>query len=434
MKRSLVLAGGGMRVAWQAGVLKALEEEGLEFDHVDATSGGILNAAALLSGVRADELIRRWRTVRARDFAAPLPLADYLRGPWNLPALSSPAGITTRVFPALGIDVSRIRSSPLAGSFNVADFTRKTSVALDASAVDADLLAAGMSLPIFMTPFRRGETVWTDAAWIRDANVTEALDRGAEEVWLIWCVGNSPYWGLGPLEQYVHMIEMSATGALLADFAVAQAAGREFVLHVIKPAHPLPLDPEFYLGRIDAETLIGMGYRDATAYLSERGPGGVAADHTSTAMTDPPPGARWTERWSSQEALARLTVWLPSEAGRPGSVTGFVGATGWDAPAAVADGVLTAPPGGGPWTYSGRIRRDGQWLDVSLSRDPGRSGHRGRTASLTIGAERFPVRLSARDTIHLAASIAPFGAHGVRERTAAVAAVVGKGLSALRAS
>ena len=38
--RSLVAAGGGMRVAWQAGVVRALQEEGLTFDHVDGTSGG----------------------------------------------------------------------------------------------------------------------------------------------------------------------------------------------------------------------------------------------------------------------------------------------------------------------------------------------------------------------------------------------------------
>lgn len=243
-------------------------------------------------------------------------------------------------------------------------------------------------------------------------------------------MGNSPYWGHGPLEQYVHMIEMSATGALLADFAVAQAAGREFVLHVIKPEHPLPLDPEFYLGRIDAETLIGMGYRDATAYLAGRDPGGVPADHTSTVMTDPPPGARWTERWSSRDALARLTVWGPGGADRPGSVTGFVGTTGWDAPAALADGALKTSPPAGDWTYSGRIRRDGRWLEVSLSRAPARSGPRARTAILSIGGERFPVTLSVRDAAHLVTSIEAFGVHGVRERAAAVVAGIGAALSA----
>ena len=48
-RRGLVLAGGGMRVAWQAGVIAALDEAGLIFEHIDGTSGGIFNAGALLS-------------------------------------------------------------------------------------------------------------------------------------------------------------------------------------------------------------------------------------------------------------------------------------------------------------------------------------------------------------------------------------------------
>ncbi|WP_449373127.1 patatin-like phospholipase family protein [Arthrobacter psychrolactophilus] len=159
MKRSLVLAGGGMRVAWQAGVVKALAEEGLHFDHLDGTSGGILTTAMMLSGVTPDEMIKRWRAVNVRNFSSALPLRDYLKGPWNLPALSDADGIVNKVFPALGIDVERIRTSTLEGSFNVANFTEKRSVALDATEIDADLLAAGMSLPLFMTPLRRdGET------------------------------------------------------------------------------------------------------------------------------------------------------------------------------------------------------------------------------------------------------------------------------------
>ncbi len=84
-----------------------------------------------------------------------------------------------------------------------------------------------------------------------------------------------PYWGDGPLEQYVHMIEMSAVGGLHADLELAAAGGREFVLHVVKPAHPLPLDPEFFTGRITAGSLVDMGYRDAQAYLDASVPEGV---------------------------------------------------------------------------------------------------------------------------------------------------------------
>lgn len=41
--RALVLAGGGMRVAYQAGAVKALIDEGLRFSHADGASGGTIN-------------------------------------------------------------------------------------------------------------------------------------------------------------------------------------------------------------------------------------------------------------------------------------------------------------------------------------------------------------------------------------------------------
>ena len=40
--------GGGMRVAYQAGVLRALDEAGLAFDHADGTSGRLLGKAVHL--------------------------------------------------------------------------------------------------------------------------------------------------------------------------------------------------------------------------------------------------------------------------------------------------------------------------------------------------------------------------------------------------
>ena len=142
----------------------------------------------------------------------------------------------------------------------------KTCVAVPHTDVDAELLAAGMSLPIVMPPLRRDEHVWTDAVWVKDANVTEALRRGADEVWLVWCIGNSGLLGDGPLEQYVHMIEMSAKGALFAELEAARAAGRRsastwcdrrircrWTGAVRRPDQRRHPD--------------GMGYRDARGYL-----------------------------------------------------------------------------------------------------------------------------------------------------------------------
>ncbi|MFI2566241.1 patatin-like phospholipase family protein [Paenarthrobacter sp. NPDC018779] len=444
MKRSLVLAGGGMRVAWQAGAMCALEEEGLEFQHVDAASGGILTAGMLLSGVSAREMCQRWSGVDVKDFGSALPLGDYLKGPWSLPAIGDADGILDKVFPALGINDAAIRGraaepGAVEGSFNVVEFIEKRCHAIDAKDIDAELMAAGMRLPIFLTPLRRDGKIWTDAVWMRDANVAEALRRGATEVWLIWCIGNSPYWGNGPLEQYVHMIEMSAMGALLADFEAAAAVGREFVLHVIRPAHPLPLDPEFYLGRVDADTLMSMGYRDARAYLDSMTAEGLAKDSSCTAMTDPAPGVRFNDTLQGtiggDPLTFRATVVLPTEAsGAPPQFTGYVDHPGFGGRAFVADGRVETDAS--EVSYRGRVRLDGGWQDLAVTRtlhdDPGPDAWMdSRRATITIGDSTAELAMSLADAAGLLASIEPVGAHGVVDRAAAVAGFAANGLREL---
>lgn len=444
MKRSLVLAGGGMRVAWQAGVLKAFEEEGLDFDHIDGSSGGILSAGMLLSGLSADQMCRRWSELSVRDFGSPLPARDYLRGPWGLPALADRDGLIEKVYPALGIDIDAIRSTQKEGTFNVTDFTHKKLIAVEAAAIDAELMSAGMSLPIFMTPLHRDGVVYTDAVWMSDANVGEALRRGADEVWLVWCIGNSPQWGDGPLEQYVHMIEMSAMGALNADFETARAAGREFVLHVIKPAHPLPLDPEFYLGRISSDSLVAMGYRDARAYLAGRIAGGVPQDESCTAMTDPPPSFRFVEKLSDevagQEVKLELTVVSPVEAGDgPVELAGFLDHEAWGARTFLADGHVERTADS--VTYRASLLRPDGWarLEATRSLDPGVLDLWSDANEVVVrvvgpdGSELLAttMRLGAAGALRLAASLEPVGVHGVLGRTEAIARAVARGLSAL---
>jgi len=436
MKRSLVLAGGGMRVAWQTGVMKALDEEGLVFDHIDGTSGGILTTAMLLSGQQPDEMVRRWSALNVSDFSSGLPLPDYLKGPWSLPALGDADGIRDKVFPALGIDTARIRTSSREGTFNVADFTHKESIAFDAAQVDVELLAAGMSLPIFMTPLRRDGLVYTDAVWIRDANVSEALHRGADEIWLVWCIGNTGYWGDGPLEQYVHMIEMSATGALLADFREAAAAGRNFVLHAITPEHPLPLDPEYFVGRISTDSLMAMGYRDARRYLSTMTASGLAADATCTTMTEPAPGIRYVENLAADVAGSRLALSLtvglplPGETGTP-ELAGFIDYEPWGPRTFLAGGHVHID---GPHiAYSAQALHNGVWLDLSARRDmtddPGWDAFGdANTVALTLrGGDvdlSTDLHLGIGGLARLVAGAEPVGSHGLIARADAIRRVL----------
>lgn len=440
MKRSLVLAGGGMRVAWQTGVVRALREHGVVFDHVDGTSGGIMTAGMLLSGQDPAEMARRWSALRVRDFSSLLPLGDYLKGPWALPALGDADGVVRKVLPALGVDADAIRSSAVAGTFNVADFATKTCVAVPHTEIDPELMAAGMSLPLFIPPLRRGRRVWTDAVWIKDANVAEALRRGAEEVWLVWCIGNSSYWGDGPLEQYVHMIELSANGALFAELACAEDAGRPFVLHVVKPRYPLPLDSEFLAGRISADTLMAMGYRDAWEYLSSAEPSGVRKDSTCTVMRDPPRGVRFRERMRGEadgaELVLDVTVELPlpddGERSPGARLAGHVDHAPWGGRVLLADGRVEAD---GTWVeYLARVRVDGRWREVRARRDladdagPDLWSDARRVAFRAGDGLTAELELGLRDAARALASVEPYGAHGFRDRAEALTELARLGL------
>jgi len=304
--RALVLAGGGMRVAYQAGAVKALLDAGFRFSHADGASGGTMNLAALLSGVTPDDLCQRWRDLPVKKFASLRPAAEYLHMA-NMRGLGDADGMVQHVYPALGIDLDKIRAATgIDATFNVCRFDDKTLVAMPHTQLDQARLVAAASLPIFMPAIEAEGSTWTDAVWIKDANLLACVERGARELWLVWCIGNTPVYRNGAFNQYVHMIEMSAIGALnwelsaIADINARIARGESvyghrqpIVVHIVKPEVPLPLDPDFFLGRIDAATLIDMGYRDARRALRNMLPAPLNAG--ATLMHEPGTGLSFRE-------------------------------------------------------------------------------------------------------------------------------------------
>ena len=309
-KRSLILAGGGMRVAYQAGVIRALVEHGYRFAHIDGSSGGIINLSMILSGIDSSDMIRRWTSLDVQSFSSPMPLRAWL-SPMNLPGLSSADGIRTKVFPHLGIDEATLnRERSLTGTFNVANFSRKTVEVISNDVVTLDLLIAGVSLPIVMPAVTIDGDAYIDAVWIRDANLLEAVRRGAEEIWVVWCIGNTKHYKPGPFAQYVHMIEMSANGSLFDQLErieeLNKTRDKPVIVHVIRPEYPIPLDPDFFLGRITAQTLIEIGYDDAQRYLSDVPSVGTPLTPAATAMVDETPGVTFTERMSGWFAFGEF--------------------------------------------------------------------------------------------------------------------------------
>ncbi|QDK78535.1 patatin-like phospholipase family protein [Spirosoma sp. KCTC 42546] len=298
--RSLILAGGGVRLAYHAGVLKALEESAISFRHVDGTSGGIFNTAMLAAGLDPEEICARWRQLNVMNFVSLTPAENYLRLT-RMTAMGDADGIRKQVFPTLGIDVAKIRQNRrFRATFNVCNFSHKTVENIADTQINEDFLIAGMSLPIFMPALQINSDWYTDAVWIKDANLMDAVRGGAEEIWLVYCIGNSREYLDGSFVQYVHMIEMSAAGGLLAEFdwitqineQIRQGNSpygqtKPIRLQVIKPTFPLPLDPDLFLKHIDVRALINMGYADTKAYLEHVPAAGVPCDYKAAQMQEP---------------------------------------------------------------------------------------------------------------------------------------------------
>lgn len=100
-RRSLLLAGGGLKVAYQAGVLQVLLDEAeLTFDHADGASGGVFNLAMYCQGMSGREIADNWRTLSPLTGVTPnwreLPKGPYARSLFTLD------GYRRHVFPAWG--------------------------------------------------------------------------------------------------------------------------------------------------------------------------------------------------------------------------------------------------------------------------------------------------------------------------------------------
>lgn len=210
-KRSLILAGGGIKVAFQAGVLQVwLDEAGLHFDHADGASGGVFNLAMMCQGMSGTQIADNWRNLDPRAGVSfnPAELAKlvYAESLFTLDAYRS------HVFPGWGLDWNKIRASSLDATFNVFNFSRKELQVLEPRAMSEDLLAACVSLPMWFPPVHIGGETFIDAVFMSDANLEEAIRRGADELWIIWTVSEKDEWHPGFVATYFQIIETSADG------------------------------------------------------------------------------------------------------------------------------------------------------------------------------------------------------------------------------
>lgn len=208
-KRSLILAGGGLKVGFQAGVLEVwLDEAGLTFDHADGASGGCFNLSMYCQGMTGRQMADNWRTL---DPFLPIDLnwEHYWRF-LHAPSLFTYDNFRQRVLPFWGIDWTKIRAGSRLGTFNYFNFSKKRLDTVTNTVMDEDRLIASVSLPMWFPPVEIDGDTCMDAVFISDANVEEAIKRGADEIWAIWTVSTRDEWRDGFIAQYFHIIETTA--------------------------------------------------------------------------------------------------------------------------------------------------------------------------------------------------------------------------------
>ncbi len=210
-QRSLILAGGGLKVAFQAGVMQVwLDEAKVKFDHADGASGGCFNLAMYCQGLSGKQIADNWRTL---DPAAGVSCnwQQYERLFFARSLLTLDA-YRTRVFPKWGLDWAKIRAAPVAATFNAYNFSRHHLDVFEPAAMDEDRLCACVSLPMWFPPVILEGDTYIDAVYITDANLEEAIRRGADEIWVIWTVSQRGEWDDGFVANYFQIIETSANG------------------------------------------------------------------------------------------------------------------------------------------------------------------------------------------------------------------------------
>src|SRR4026209_1243247 len=192
-KRSLILAGGGLKVGFQAGVLQVwMDEAGLTFDHADGASGGCLNLAMYCQGMTGRQIADNWRYL---DPFLPVDLnVERLFRFLNASSLFTHDRLRGDVLPFWGVDFQKIRTGSRTGTFNLFNFSKKQLDVVPNTQVTEDHLIAAVSLPMWFPPVTINGDTCIDAVFISDANVEEAIRRGADEIWAIWTVSTRDEW------------------------------------------------------------------------------------------------------------------------------------------------------------------------------------------------------------------------------------------------
>ena len=290
-KRSLMLAGGGLKIAFQAGVLQVwLDEAGLEFDHADAVSAACFNLAMWTQGMSGTRIADNWRNldpVAGVDLNWPqLARLLYAESLFDLDKYR------TKVFPSWGLDFEKIRASQREATFNVYNFSKHELRPVPTPELTEDFLVATGSLSIWLPPVRIGGDTYIDAIFNTPTNIEEAIRRGSDELWIIWTTSQCGEWFDGFVGGFFGIFEAATNHAYKQSLAriasnndaIAQGRDGEYgrVITVREIKAEVPVHYLLNFSRDRAREAVNRGVEAARAWCDKQGiPRGSAIPDTT---------------------------------------------------------------------------------------------------------------------------------------------------------
>ncbi len=284
MSKILVLAGGSVKGAFQAGVMKAMMERGYQPDAVYGVSVGSLNAAYFVNRLGMQALT-----------GGPISFTDASQDLWDFwetritspKSLSKPFNIFQLGLTALRkkfkglvdtqplrnlltevLSIRNLHASPISLKIGAVNIMDGTVYYVDASEeYFLDYLMASSAVPILMPVVKiNGETrrSFLDGGLRDVAPIKKAVDDGASHIVCISCHMESiegGHFDSGDLLALVdRVMDIAVNEILNADIKEVMISNTTIDIQSIRPPQPLTIDIQNF-NKMDIRRMLELGYQ-----------------------------------------------------------------------------------------------------------------------------------------------------------------------------
>ena len=154
--------------------------------------------------------------------------------------------------------------------------------------MDIDRLLSVDAVPGVVPPVAKDGTLYVDAMLLKDANLSEAVRQGADEITVIWTVEQHSEWRGGAWNHLGHIFEICAVGNLYREVdeiqrvntavanGTAKPGQRHVEVHVLAPPQRLPVAYLWFRNPAQMRPIIDSGRQYARQWLAGRAPTAVS--------------------------------------------------------------------------------------------------------------------------------------------------------------